>query len=288
MVQSQKKSPGLLTETKILLRRHKLRQKKRYGQNFLVDDFVQRNILDTASLKRDETVLEIGAGLGALTLPMAKRAKEVIALEFDRKCCDILNDLLRDYKNVRVIKEDALRFDYDSIKEPYKVVANLPYYISTPLLIKLLGYRKRITEMILMFQKEIADRITASCGTRDYGLLSVMVQYYTDASLCFTVSKESFMPSPKVDSAVVRLRFLDSPRVMVRDEALFFGLVKASLAYKRKTLWNNLKRAGSMRLDTGLLNKVLERTGIDPKRRGETLNLEEYAKLTHAIWAQKQ
>lgn len=288
MVQSQKKTLSLLTETKILLKRYRLRQKKRYGQNFLVDDFVQRNILDTACLGRDETVLEIGAGLGALTLPMAKRAKEVIALEFDRGCCDILNNLLRDYKNVRVINEDALRFDYDSIKKPYKVVANLPYYISTPLLTRLLEYNKSITEMTLMFQKEIADRITAPCGTRDYGLLSVMVQYYTDASLCFTVSKESFMPSPKVDSAVVKLKFLESPRVMVRDEALFFDLVKASLAYKRKTLWNNLKRAGSMRLDAGLLDKVFEKTDIDPRRRGETLSLEEYAELTHAIWAQRQ
>ncbi|HUU51371.1 MAG TPA: 16S rRNA (adenine(1518)-N(6)/adenine(1519)-N(6))-dimethyltransferase RsmA, partial [Nitrospinota bacterium] len=258
-----KKSSDLLSMTKTLIKKYRLRCKKSYGQNFLVDDFIQQKIIDCASLNKDDIVLEIGAGLGALTLPLAKRVKEVIAIESDKRLFDVLSVILKGNKNVELICQDALNFDYTSLKKPYKVVSNLPYSISTQIMIKLLGYNGKITEMILMFQKEIAERINASHGTRNYGFLSIIAQYHTDIDICFSVKKDSFFPMPKVDSSVIKLSFLKRPKVLVRDEKLFFNLVKASLSYKRKTLRNNLKRARHI-LDTNQLDMILKRAGIDP------------------------
>lgn len=286
MVINYGKTLDLLSMTKTLLKKYRLGCKKSYGQNFLVDDFIQERIIDCASLNKDDIVLEIGAGLGALTLPLAEKVKEVIALETDKRLCDVLRETLKGYKNVEIICQDALNFDYISIKKPYKVVANLPYYISTQIMIKLLKCNGKITEMILMFQKEIAERITASPGTRDYGFLSIIAQYHTDIDLCFSVKKDSFFPLPKVDSSVVKLSLLKKPKVSVRDEELFFNLVKASLSYKRKTLKNNLKRAKHI-LDTNQLDMILKRTGIDPNKRGESLSLEDYAKLTNTLYSIK-
>jgi len=274
--------PGLLPLTKSLIKKHRIKAIKQFGQNFLVDDFIRVRIIDTASLSKKDTVLEIGAGLGALTVPLAERAGQVIALEHDKRFCLILEELVKDYPNVKIINGDALQFDYRSPGESYKVVANLPYSISTPLLMKLFENRKNISQMVLMFQKEIADRLTAYYGTRDYGFLSVIAQFYADVHTCFIVKKDSFFPSPKVDSAVVRLRMLARPRVEVQDETLFFRLARASMAYKRKNLKNNLKRAGDI-INAEQLDQVLQRTGIDPKRRGETLTLSEFAVLANTV-----
>jgi len=286
LVTNYKKSSDLLSMTKTLIKKYRLRCKKSYGQNFLVDDFIQQKIIDCASLNKDDIVLEIGAGLGALTLPLAKRVKEVIAIESDKRLFDVLSVILKGNKNVELICQDALNFDYTSLKKPYKVVSNLPYSISTQIMIKLLGYNGKITEMILMFQKEFAERINASHGTRNYGFLSIIAQYHTDIDICFSVKKDSFFPMPKVDSSVIKLSFLKRPKVLVRDEKLFFNLVKASLSYKRKTLRNNLKRARHI-LDTNQLDMILKRAGIDPNRRGESLSLEDYAKLTDTIFSFK-
>lgn len=281
-----RKMSGLLSGTKALLREYRIAALKRFGQNFLVDDFVKVRIIDTAVLNKGDTVVEIGPGLGALTASLAERAKEVIAIEYDERFCTILTEGLKDYPNIKIVHDDALKFDYTSLRAPFKVVANLPYCISTPILLKLFEQRGKISEMVLMFQKEIAERLTALHGTRDYGFLTVMSRYHADVDICFPVSKKAFLPSPKVDSAVLKFRFLKKPRVNVSDESLFFDVAKASMAYKRKTLRNNLKRAEVI-ADKKRLDEIFARTGIDSKRRGETLTLDEYARLANLISSEK-
>jgi 16S rRNA (adenine1518-N6/adenine1519-N6)-dimethyltransferase len=285
-------------------------RRKRLGQHFLIDESAARKIVDSANLSAADTVVEIGPGAGILTSRLADIAKRVIAVEIDKRLCRLLNDRLSSYDNIKIINANALGYDYGDIQERFKVVSNLPYSISTPLTIKLIENRERISDMVLMFQKEVADRISAKPGTKDYGSLSIIVQYRADVSRLMNVGKESFKPVPEVDSAVIRITPRKEPAVRVIDENLFFTIVKTSFSHRRKTLRNNLKtikipphpplrpplsppskgeekgedkggdRGG---LSEELLERIFKETGIKPSRRGETLSILEFADIANFI-----
>lgn len=254
--------------------------KRRLGQNFLVDDSVVDAIIRIADIDEKETILEIGPGKGILTYPLAKRVKRVIALEIDEDLCGFLNDHLAGLSNVEIIHTNALTFDYGGLKGRFRVIANLPYYISIPLIVKLLEDREMIPEMFLMVQKEVADRITARPGIKDYGSISIFVQYLSNVEIVLNVSRESFRPIPKVDSAVIKITSFVRPIVEVIDEGLFFRIVRYAFALRRKTLRNSLK---SLNIPPDMLKEAFRMAGIDPSRRGETLSLQEFANLSNLI-----
>jgi len=255
-------------------------RRKRLGQHFLIDESAAEKIVDSASLSSDDTVVEIGPGAGILTSRLADIAKRVIAIEIDKKLCRILKDRLSSYDNISLVNANALHYDYKDIQERFKVVSNLPYSISTPLTIKLIENREKITDMVLMFQKEVADRISAKPGTKDYGSLSIIAQYRTDVSKLLNLGREAFKPPPKVDSAVIRITPKKEPAVKVMDEELFFNIVKISFSYRRKTLRNNLK---SLNLPEEVLDRIFKETGIKPSQRGETLSIEDFARIANFI-----
>jgi 16S rRNA (adenine1518-N6/adenine1519-N6)-dimethyltransferase len=259
----------------------------RLGQHFLHDPNIVRKIIRLASIKPDETVLEIGPGRGILTQALSEAVPQgqVIAIELDPELHRLLAANLRDSPNVRLIREDALTYSFESLPGPLKVVANLPYYIATPLLFRLLEVRNKITEMILMLQREVAERITAAEGSKTYSPLSVAVQFYAQPHLAFIVPKGCFSPRPKVDSAVIRLVIRPVPKVKVIDEAFFHRVVQGSFAHRRKMLKNSLK-------DYGFKKEVIEKAhslwdasgGLDLNRRAETLTLEEFARLSDILF----
>lgn len=253
------------------------RPSKALGQNFLIDHGAVRGIVEAAELAPEETVLEIGPGKGVLTAALAEKAGQVIALEFDRHLAEQLTRDFAAVDNVRIIHADALEYPLETLPAPLKVVANLPYSVATPILFKLLENRHRLSRMVLMFQKEVAERILAEPGGRDYGVLSVMVQAFTRPELEFILPPEAFRPRPKVDSAVVSFEIPSAPRVALADEAVFRRVVKAAFSQRRKTLRNSLKALLGERTE-----EVLLRVGIDPMRRAETLTLEEFARLSVA------
>lgn len=284
-------------------------RRKRLGQHFLIDESVAEKVVDSANLSLDDTVVEIGPGTGILTSRLADIAKKVIAIEIDKKLCHILKDRLSSYGNIAIVNADALQYDYKEIKERFKVVSNLPYSISTPLTIKLIENREMINDMVLMFQKEVADRISAKPGTKDYGSLSIVVQYYADVRKLMNVGRSAFKPPSEVDSAVIRITPRKEPAVKVIDEALFFDIVKNAFSHRRKTIRNNLKsikippnppsfpcsawervttqsvvtRGGIGGLSEELLDRIFKETGIKPSRRGETLSIEEFADIANFI-----
>ncbi len=250
--------------------------KKHLGQNFLFDTSILKRIIDAARLSTDDTVVEIGPGPGTLTRLLAERAKKVIAIELDQGLCDRLRATLADYRNVEVIQGDALKFHYEGVG-PFKVVANIPYYITTPIIFRLLDAKKNLKSMTLTIQKEVAERIVAPPGKKDYGVLSIMVQYLARPEMQFVIPKEAFRPVPKVDSAVLHIEMRESRPVQVIDEKIFFRVVRTAFSQRRKTLSNSLK---------GLAEEpknVLTAAGIDPQRRPETLDLQEFARLADAI-----
>lgn len=253
-----------------------IRAKKALGQNFLTDMNTVAMIAEAADIRPDDNVLEIGPGLGVLTHVLAERAGHVTAIELDERLFHKLNREL-DYPNLDVILGDALRFPYEQLEGKFKVVANLPYYISTPLVSRLIDARENISTMVLMLQKEVAERLTAPPGGKEYGYLTVMVRLYADAKMLFTVSKEAFDPVPKVDSAVIRLDVRETPAAPCSDYVLFEKVVSAAFSQRRKTLRNTLKGSG-MFTPEGLA--TLENSGIDPGRRAETLSVAEFAQLT--------
>jgi 16S rRNA (adenine1518-N6/adenine1519-N6)-dimethyltransferase len=255
--------------------------KKSLGQNFLVDESVIAKIVAAAGLGPSDAVLEIGPGLGAMTRPLAGAAGHVAAVELDEGLLLRLKDDLKDLNNIDFIHGDALKFPYEGLPRKVKVVANLPYYISTPIITRLIGAREKITTMLLMLQKEVARRITAQPGGREYGYISVMVQLYTEARLLFDVPNWAFNPVPKVDSAVVKLVIRDEPAAKVKDYALFEKVVGASFSHRRKTLKNTLKASGLF-TDEGLA--AMGETGIDPSRRAETLTVAEFGKLADFLF----
>ena len=253
-----------------------IRAKKALGQNFLTDMNTVAMIAEAADIRPEDNVLEIGPGLGVLTHVLAERAGHVTAIELDERLFHKLNRDLH-YKNLEIILGDALKFPYEKLEGKVKVVANLPYYISTPLITRLLAARDNVSMMVLMLQKEVAERLTAPPGGKEYGYMTVMVRLYAEARMLFTVSKEAFDPVPKVDSAVIRLDVRDLPAAPCRDYALFEKVVSAAFSQRRKTLRNTLKGSG---LFTPEGIAAFEESGIDPGRRAETLSVTEFAQLT--------
>jgi len=261
---------------------HIPRPKRSLGQNFLVDRNYIRKIISAAEILPHETILEIGPGHGMLTRALAEKGGKVITIELDRELYTILQEKLSDLKNVNLIQADALTFDYQQLEGPLKVVANLPYNIATALIFKLLEARHRFTRLILMVQKEVAQRIVAQPGSRDYGVLSVVLQYYTEPRLLFSVPKTCFVPRPKVDSAVIQLKVLQKPRWPIKDEGWLFRVVRAGFSHRRKFLSNALMDEGFSSLQ---VQHALQQAGIDPKRRAETLSLKEFCTLADHLQA---
>ena len=246
--------------------------KKHLGQHFLYDPLIIEKIIEAADLHPEDLVVEIGPGPGKMTRMLSGKAEQVIAIELDDKLYEKLKTGLAGYNNIQLIHGDALEYPYENLPE-FKVVANIPYYITTPIIFKLLDARKYLRTITLTVQKEIAERIVAGPGGKDYGVLSIMVQYYSEPSLKFMIPKEAFRPVPKVDSAVVHIRILKEPSVYVKDQEFFFKVVKTAFSQRRKMISNSLK---SIRLD---VTEWLDKAGIDPQRRPETLSIEEFARL---------
>lgn len=277
--------------TRAVLERHGFTFKKSFGQNFLTDTNILQKIVDTAEIDKNVNVIEIGPGIGALTEFLAENAAEVMAFEIDDRLIPILADTLRDFDNVKVINEDVLKSDLQSrIKEftnpdlPIKVVANLPYYITTPILMHLIESKIPFVEFVVMMQKEVADRISAEPNTKAYGSLSIAVQYYMTAKVAFVVPRTVFVPAPNVDSAILKMTRREQPLVQVKDEDFFFRVSKISFVHRRKTLWNNLtSHFGKADETKAKLEQALEIAEIKPSIRGEALSIAEFAKLADAL-----
>ena len=280
--------------TKAVMERHGFTFKKSFGQNFLTDTNILQKIVDTAEIDDQVNVIEIGPGIGALTEFLAERAAEVMAFEIDHRLVPILEDTLRDFDNVTVVNEDILKVDlaqhiqnFKNPDLPIKVVANLPYYITTPILMHLIESGIPFSEFVVMMQKEVADRISAQPNTKAYGSLSIAVQYYMTAKVAFIVPRTVFVPAPNVDSAILKMVRRPEPAVAVKDEQLFFKVSKASFTHRRKTLWNNLTGYfGKTEEIKDKLTKALDQAGLSPSVRGEALSLAEFASLADALKGQ--
>ena len=280
--------------TKAVLERHGFTFKKSFGQNFLTDTNILQKIVDTAEIDNQVNVIEIGPGIGALTEFLAERAAQVMAFEIDHRLVPILADTLRDFDNVTVVNEDILKVDlaqhiqnFKNPDLPIKVVANLPYYITTPILMNLIESGIPFSEFVVMMQKEVADRISAQPNTKAYGSLSIAVQYYMTAKVAFIVPRTVFVPAPNVDSAILKMVRRPEPAVAVEDEKFFFKVSKASFTHRRKTLWNNLTGYfGKTEEVKDKLTKALDQAGLSPSVRGEALSLEEFASLADALKGQ--
>ena len=277
--------------TRAILERHGFTFKKSFGQNFLTDTNILKKIVDTAEIDRNVNVIEIGPGIGALTEFLAENAAEVMAFEIDDRLVPILADTLRDFDNVTVVNQDILKVDlaqyiaeFKNPDLPIKVVANLPYYITTPILMHLIESGIPFSEFVVMMQREVADRISAQPNTKSYGSLSIAVQYYMTAKVAFIVPRTVFVPAPNVDSAILKMVRRERPAVEVQDEKFFFKVSKASFVHRRKTLWNNLTSYfGKSEETKGKLTAALERANLSPSVRGEALSLEEFARLADAL-----
>ena len=268
--------------TQHILNRFKLRADKKLGQNFLIDENVVRQIVEAAELSEADTVLEVGPGIGTLTQGLAESKAQVVAVELDTRLLPVLATTLEGYDNVRVVHGDILKVNImEEVGAPeFKVCANLPYYITTPIIFTLLEKRLPMERLVAMVQKEVAERMAAQPGGKEYGALSVAIQYYTEPEIAFIVPPTSFIPAPAVDSAVIVCKRRSKPPVEVCDEALFFRVVKAAFSLRRKMLSNSLKNMG---IKGEQVAKWLELAGVDGKRRAETLSLEDFAKLTNSF-----
>jgi 16S rRNA (adenine1518-N6/adenine1519-N6)-dimethyltransferase len=276
------------SSTKELLKQFNFRMTKRLGQNFLIDKGILDEIIEGAELTKDDYVLEIGPGMGSMTQKLCESAAKVVAVEIDKNLLPVLSVTLTDYDNVTVINGDILKLNIkDTLQEHFgdrkaKVVANLPYYITTPIIMKLLEEQLNLQSITIMVQKEVGDRIKAAPGGKEYGALSVAVQYYAKPSQVLFVPPHSFIPQPEVDSIVLKLDILSAPAVDVESESLFFRVVKASFGQRRKTLLNALT-AGNFGLSKEQMKEVLNSVGIDEGRRGETLSLQEFANIANKL-----
>jgi len=259
-----------------------IRAKKTLGQNFLRDPHYLNRIADAAQVGSEDQVLEIGPGLGHLTRVLLQRSQKVLAIEVDDRLIPHLTDEFKDVKNFELLHADALEYDYASLPGRWKVVANLPYYISTPIIQKLIVHRSRFISLTLMLQKEVAERIAAPPGGKDYGYLSVLVQYHTVPRKEFKVPPGSFTPMPEVDSTVITLLMRDQPAAVVRDEDFFIRVIKAAFSQRRKTLRNSLKQ---LDMPGDKMDMVLASTGIDLGRRAETLTVAEFGKLADFLFS---
>jgi 16S rRNA (adenine1518-N6/adenine1519-N6)-dimethyltransferase len=277
--------------TQEILKKFGFSFKKSLGQNFLIDTNILKRIVDHANLTEKSGAIEIGPGIGALTEQLARNSEKVVAFEIDQRLLPILKETLAPYPNTTIIHEDVLKANVKEVIgeqftgiEDIMVVANLPYYVTTPIIMKLLEEKLPIRGIVCMLQKEVADRIAAKPGGKEYGSLSIAVQYYTEAETVMVVPKTVFMPQPNVDSAVIRLTVREEPAVKVRNENFFFQVTRASFAQRRKTILNNL----TSQLPDGKIKKdkilqALEKAEIEPSRRGETLSIAEFAQLSDAL-----
>lgn len=279
-------SAGTLKE---IIHKYQFRFNKNLGQNFLIDPNVLDKIINHSEIGENTGVIEIGPGVGSLTQALAEKAGKVVAIELDTYLIPILTETLAGYENVVIIHDDALKVDMHRVISrefqgmDVKVVANLPYYITTPIIMDLLEKRLHISSITVMIQKEVAQRMQAKPGEKNYGALSIAVQYFTKPQIIATVSPNCFMPQPKVDSAVIRLDVLDKPIVQVEDEKKFFHVLKAAFGQRRKTLVNALSNAGLFRMSKQEIKDVLKELDIQENRRGETLSIMEFAALSAAI-----
>lgn len=273
--------------TKEVVQKHNFKFSKSLGQNFLIDTNVIDRILDGAGVKEGDYVIEVGPGIGTLTKEMGRTAEKVIAIEIDKTLIPILEETLSDFPNIEVINQDILKVDVQElVKEklnggPVKLIANLPYYITTPIVMKFLEEDIPVTDIVVMVQKEVADRMNAQPNTKDYGALSVAVQYYCDTEIVAKAPRHMFMPQPNVDSTVIGLHVREERKYPVENEDIFFKTVKASFGQRRKTLLNSLGGLGFLSKDQ--IKVALQEANIDEKRRGETLSIEEFASLANAV-----
>ena len=266
-----------------ICKRFDIKMSKKLGQNFLIKRGIVDEIVHAAELTVGEPVLEVGPGIGTLTQGLAQSGADVTAIELDRRLLEVLDTTWASYDNVRIIHGDVLKLDVPTIMnhKPFKVVANLPYYITTPIIMSLLESKLPIERLVVMVQKEVALRMIAKPGTKDYGALSVAVQYYTEPDIVLDVPPKSFLPAPAVTSSVIRCVLRDKPPVDVIDEKLFFRVVKAGFAQRRKTFSNTMKTTG---LTRDRIEELLAKANIDGQRRGETFTLQEFADVANA-WA---
>lgn len=271
-----------------IMEKHGFRFSKSLGQNFLIDEYVVEDILDGADIGPDDVVLEVGPGIGVMTQAIANRAKKVVAIEIDSSLLPVLDETLAELDNVEIVNGDVLKVDLKQIIEEKldgqspKVIANLPYYVTTPIIMRFLEEAIPVTDIVVMVQKEVAERMAAVPSTKSYGALSVAVQYYAEPRMVTKVPRSVFMPQPSVESAVVRLALREEPPVQLKEPKAFFDTVKAAFGKRRKTLHNALS-SGNLGISKEQTAIILEAADIDPKRRGETLSIDEFATLANAV-----
>jgi 16S rRNA (adenine1518-N6/adenine1519-N6)-dimethyltransferase len=279
-----------MTSPRILLAAHNIRPKKQFGQNFIVDPAFAETIVRRAGISSEDIILEIGAGVGALTVPLARIAKKIFAVEIDQRIIGILNTqiLVDGFTNVSVIQKDILAVDMDALSKDagdnIVVMGNLPYNISSQILVRLIHERKHISRAVLMFQKELSQRVMAEVGSKDYGRLSVMLRYCSDIKKLIDVKASLFYPKPKVDSEILELKFKKRIEDQATDESFYFKVIKAGFGNRRKTLKNALT-ASELNIDAAKATRVLKESGIDPIRRAETLTVKEFVRLSNNLLA---
>ena len=278
-------------ETKQILEKYKIRANKDLGQNFLIDDSVVQKIIESANINRNDFVIEIGPGLGVLTNRLLSKSDNVTVIELDKRMVNIITDRFRGKENLEIINEDILKVDLKTLIDAkkaknkidkVKVVANLPYYISTPIIMKLLENKLGINEIVVMVQKEVAERLTSKTGARLAGAITYAIEYYSEAEEIIKVPKESFVPSPKVESEVIKLKIREKPKVNVKDEILLFNIIQKSFSQRRKTLINALVNYNFVK-DKSTAEKMLQELEIDVNIRGEKLQLEDFAKIANFL-----
>lgn len=279
-------NPGKTVE---VLKKYNFNFQKKFGQNFLIDEHILEKIVDSAEITKEDCVLEIGPGIGTMTQYLAERAGKVIAVEIDKALIPILKDTLSEYGNVTIINEDVLKVDIKSLAEkenggrPIKVVANLPYYITTPIVMGLFESHVPLDSITIMVQKEVAERMQVGPGTKDYGALSLAVAFYSKAEVVTIVSPNCFIPKPNVASAVIRLKVHEKPPVNVKDEKFLFDVIHASFRQRRKTLVNGLSHAPELRVSKEEVAEALGKMGVSETIRGEAFTLEDFAKLSDLL-----
>lgn len=277
---------GIPKNTIEILQKYNFTFQKKFGQNFLIDTHILERIIDEAEICNDDMVLEIGPGIGTMTQYLCEKAGKVVAVEIDKALIPILEDTLSEYNNVTIINEDILKVDINGLVNeknegrPIKVVANLPYYITTPIIMGLFEKRVNVDSITVMVQKEVAQRMQAGPGTKDYGALSLAVQYYAEPQIVVNVPPNCFMPRPNVSSAVIRLKLHDEPLIKVKNEEMFFKLIRASFAQRRKTLVNSINNSGELNYTKEQVADALKQMGIAGNIRGEALTLEQFALLS--------
>ena len=280
---------GIPQNTIAVLQKYNFNFQKKFGQNFLIDTTVLDRIIDASQITKEDCVLEIGPGIGTMTQYLAERAGEVIAVEIDKALIPILKETLADYDNVTVINDDILKVDINRIVEernggrPIKVVANLPYYITTPIIMGLFENHVPLKSITIMVQKEVADRMQVGPGTKDYGALSLAVQYYAKPEIVANVPPNCFIPRPNVGSAVIRLTRYEEPPVKAEDEAFLFAVIRASFNQRRKTLANGLSNAQGLRVTREQVVSALEEMGLSATIRGESMTLEQFEQLSNIL-----